>query len=162
MYIEPLVDLWRGETAGYVLVDAHGDLYRAEYPAQLRSLLERAYERALEPLVVLRPDGLRDTTAWREFVRQFRDERPTWHGVFTLWELREEGGRAGEVWDVYRRRRVMNGHGGRRPEWSLRVATEAERAMGIRSGMRYASGPVFGEPEPLHNSAAIDLRWAFA
>ncbi|MHB1684662.1 MAG: hypothetical protein ACYCYO_17860 [Bacilli bacterium] len=162
MFIEPLVDIWRGETAAYVLVDERSHLYRPEYPAQLRLVLERAYERALEPLLVTRPEGLRNTAAWTEFVREFRAARPTWHGEFELWELREEGKRAGEVWDVYRRRRLLNGYGGDgRAEWALGVATEAERAMAIRTGVRYACGPVFGAPEPLYNSV-VALRWAFA
>ncbi len=160
MFVSPLVDLWRGKTAGYVLVDGRGELYRAQYPLQLRIVLERSYERAMEPLLVLRPEGLRDGAAWKEFVRELRAEFPTWHGVFELWELREEGKRAGEVWDVYRRRRVFTGFGGERAQWARGVATEAERAMAVRTGARYASGPVFGDPEPLYNSVPAP-RWAF-
>lgn len=149
MFLEPLVDLWRRETAGFVLVDAKGELYRATYPGELYAILHVVVSEYRQPLVLIRPVGLQEDALWGEYLDRVRKELCKDPQSLRLWEVIETGERKGEAWNVVEQKRMLTAGKAGPESWVAKLKTVEERDRCLREGHRYAAGPVFGKPEPI-------------
>ena len=146
-YAGSLVDLWKNEVVGHVLVDARGNLYQAAWPGEFRALLQELVDYRGIPVVALRPLGLQADPLWFEFLAQLRTELDPKGDQMKLWEAIESGDKKGEAWDVFAQKRALSagkrGTEPRQDSWVHGLGSHEELLATMREGHRFGSGPVY-------------------